>query len=102
MAERFALDPEGVRRLARELAAVRAEAGTGRPGPDGPLSAGSTEVEKAVQAFASAAAKAHAELYGSVDRLARWLDDVAAGQFSIDQMLGEHVSPGHRYPGSNR
>ncbi|MCW3815104.1 hypothetical protein ONA91_11625 [Micromonospora sp. DR5-3] len=104
MAERFAVDPDGVRRLARELAAVRsdADADATRQGLDGPLSAGSAAVEEAVRAFASAATKAHAELYGSVDRLARWLDEVAAGQFSIDRMLGDHVSPGHLNPRSDR
>ncbi|MEU5565209.1 hypothetical protein [Micromonospora musae] len=94
MAERFSLDPEGVRRLSRELTGIRTDsAGSARP-PDVTGVAGSVAVEEAVRRFGAAAARSHQELDDSLEVLARWLGNVAAGQFSIDELLTRHLSPG--------
>ncbi|SIQ76593.1 hypothetical protein [Micromonospora avicenniae] len=92
MADRFSLDPEGVRRLSQELSSIRSEATGAALRPDAAGIAGSSAVEDAVRRFGDATARSHQELDDSLELLARWLKDVAAGQHSIDRMLTQHLS----------
>ncbi|MER5337726.1 hypothetical protein [Micromonospora sp. NPDC002717] len=95
MAERFSLDPEGMRQLSRGLDAVRSEAAATWQRPDAPGFAGSDAVAESLQRFADAAARSHHDLDESLRRLARWLDRAADGQVSLDEMLNRQAIPDH-------